>query len=50
MRMARRIERHGCEQGYRNRQTSAAARVMAQCQPNEVWVSRVVTDLLDGAV
>ena len=27
----------------------AAARVMAQCQPNEVWVSRVVTDLVAGA-
>jgi class 3 adenylate cyclase len=26
-----------------------AARVMAQCQPNEVWVSRVVTDLVAGA-
>jgi class 3 adenylate cyclase len=22
---------------------------MAQCQPNEVWVSRVVTDLVAGA-
>jgi class 3 adenylate cyclase/pimeloyl-ACP methyl ester carboxylesterase len=27
----------------------AAARVMAQCQPHEVWVSRVVTDLVAGA-
>lgn len=27
----------------------AAARVMAQCQPDEVWVSRVVTDLVVGA-
>ncbi len=27
----------------------AAARVMAQCKPNEVWVSRVVTDLVAGA-
>jgi class 3 adenylate cyclase len=27
----------------------AAARVMGQCQPNEVWVSRVVTDLVAGA-
>jgi class 3 adenylate cyclase len=27
----------------------AAARVMAQCHPNEVWVSRVVTDLVAGA-
>jgi class 3 adenylate cyclase len=27
----------------------AAARVMAQCEPNEVWVSRVVTDLVAGA-
>jgi len=27
----------------------AAARVMAQCQPDEVWVSRVVTDLVAGA-
>ncbi len=27
----------------------AAARVMAKCPPNEVWVSRVVTDLVAGA-
>ena len=27
----------------------AAARVMAQCAPSEVWVSRVVTDLVAGA-
>jgi pimeloyl-ACP methyl ester carboxylesterase len=27
----------------------AAARVMAHCQPNEVWVSRVVTELVAGA-
>ena len=27
----------------------AAARVMGQCEPSEVWVSRVVTDLVAGA-
>lgn len=27
----------------------AAARVMGQCAPSEVWVSRVVTDLVAGA-
>ena len=27
----------------------SAARAMAQCQPHEVWVSRVVTDLVAGA-
>jgi class 3 adenylate cyclase/pimeloyl-ACP methyl ester carboxylesterase len=27
----------------------AAARVMGQCSPSEVWVSRVVTDLVAGA-